>query len=233
MKVLIAFLAALFLAACGGGGCDNCGANNVTVPLAAAELAIIQTGETDTMAVSGTVDGQVASGSATLTDTVPKLTTLNGVTVLETVETVTETRTEANGATVTVTESIDIFTNPDTGAIIEEDRSDGTVVTFPPYTLPTETAPGGGGILAEGTIYSDKNKTTVIGTEELSYSVEADTETDDKVTFEKKDKVNNGHAIRDEKKQYKIDNKGNGSFVSRVINGEDGGHNENLDENEQ
>jgi hypothetical protein len=242
MKVLIAFLTALFLTACGGGGsCVNCSTSgisgtstsNVAVPLASAEVAIVAAGETDTMTVSGTVDGQAASGSTILTETPSQSTTLNNTPVAKSTETVTDTVTKADGTTATVTESSDIFTNPGTGAIVEEHRSDGTAVTFPPYTPPKEVAPGDSGTLANGTIYSDNNKTAVIGTEELSYSVEADTATDDKVTFEKKDKDNNGNMTRDEKKKYKIDDQGNSKLASRTIDGKEGGHSENLIENEQ
>ncbi|MEX3635939.1 hypothetical protein [Paraburkholderia sp. BR14320] len=185
-------------------------------------LARIDGGASAAFSVSGTIDGSPASGSASIVDAPPVITTLGGARVAESVETVTTT---TNG--VATTDTVEVFTNPTTGAEVTETRADGSTVSYPPYTDPPEVVPGDGGVLADGTIMTGNTPT---GTQELSYEVGDDTSDAVVVTIEKKDRDNHGQQVRDEKRMYKVDKNGQSSLVSRSVDGEDDGHADELNE---
>ena len=71
-------------------------------------------------------------------------------------------------------------------------------------------------------------------TEEIDYSVQADTPSDALVIIEKKEKDKNGSVIDDKKREDKVDKNGNDTFVYKNDHGQKNGHQDNLnDQNEQ
>jgi len=230
--VLLAVLSATLLGACGGGEDNTSTATPqaVSVPLQTAVINQIDNGMSANFSVSGTVDNIATTGSGTLTDAPPVTTVLNGTTVLETTDTVTDTLVENGVASPPQTETTQILTNPQTGAEVSETRGDGSVVDFPSYTIPTSVMPGDSGTLTTGTKYSDQSRTDKIGTVDISYNVESESQETVKVHIDKKDKDNNNVQQRDEERTYSIDKDGNSKFDSRQVKGSDQGHQDNLDE---
>ncbi|MBV8271203.1 MAG: hypothetical protein JO067_02920 [Cupriavidus sp.] len=232
--VLLAMLSATLLGACGGGEDNTSTATpqTVSVPLETAVINQVDNGISANFTVAGTVDNTATTGSGTLTDAPPVATALNGTTVLETTDTVTDTLTENGVASPPQTETTQILTNPQTGAEVSETRSDGSVVDFPPYTIPTSVMPGDSATLTTGTKYSDQSRTDKVGTVDISYSAESESPETVKVHFDKKDKDNNNVQQRDEERTFSIDRDGNSKFESRQVKGSDQGHQDNLDEEE-
>jgi hypothetical protein len=225
-------LSAMLLGACGGGD-NNSGTVsplNVSVPLQTAVLNEVSSGLSANFSVSGTVDNATTTGSGTLTDSPAVPMVLNGASVLEVTDTVSDTLVENGVSAPPQTETTQIFTNPQTGAEVSETRNDGSVVDFPAYTYPPSVQPGDSGTLTTGTKYSDETRTDKTGTVDISYSADAESSDTVKVHIDKKDRDNNNNVERDEERTYSVDENGDSKFDSRQVKGSDQGHQVNLDE---
>jgi len=249
LNLPFAVVSVALLGACGGGGGGSSGeaSQNVEIPLRQALINQANNGISDRVAVTGTIDGNSATGSGTLVDQPAVATTITenggtisignsgGTPVLESIHTVSETVTESGmSQPVTVSDTTVVFTNPSTGAEVAEIHQDtNTVVEFPAYTIPETVKPGDSGVLGVGTEYNEGGGPTG-NTEEIDYSVQADTPSDALVIIEKKEKDKNGNVIDDKKREDKVDKNGNDTFVYKNDNGQKNGHADDLTgQNEQ
>ncbi|MCP3709162.1 hypothetical protein M3I54_19555, partial [Paraburkholderia sp. CNPSo 3274] len=174
---LIALISAMLLGACGGGNnnVSTTSTQAVSVPLQAAVAIEVDNGDTANFSVSGTIDNVAATGSGTLTDSPPVAATFDGAAVFKTTETITDTVVE-NGTTTTVTETKQIFTDPQTSAEVGQINDDGSVdVITQVDPIPAAAPLGSSGVLGTGTEYSDTSQQTVVGTVEETYSVGSST----------------------------------------------------------
>jgi len=236
-RTLITVATFLLVGACGGGG-DNTGSSgtttvspqDVSVPLQTAVANETNSGMSANFAVSGTVDNVPVSGSGTLTDAPAVATTLNSVPVLETTETVTDTIVQ-NGTSAQASETTKIFRDPNTFAEVSEDRG-GTVVDFPPYTVPASVKPGDGGVLVIGKLFSDSNRTTQIGTVQISFSVVANTSDSALVTFSETDFDNNNVQTAEYDRTFEVDSKGKPKHVKDKVKGKQNGHQVDVEDDD-
>jgi hypothetical protein len=241
---LVAVASVMLLSSCGGGNnnASTTSAQPVSVPLQAAVANEVDNGDAASFSVSGTIDSVPVSGSGALTDSAPVVATFNGATVFQTTETITYTVVE-NGTPTTVTETKEIFTNPDTAAEVGQINDDGSfdvITQIDP--IPASAPVGSSGVLGTGTEFSDASKQTVVGTVEDTYSVGSGTGSSggsgtgncDVVHFVKKVSDKNNAQIRKSEKNICIDDKGNSKFESgEEQEHNDGRNNDDFNENEQ
>ncbi|WP_254776132.1 hypothetical protein [Ralstonia sp. 25mfcol4.1] len=203
---------------------------DVSVPLQTAVANVVMGGMSVNFSISGTADNVAVTGNGTLTDTPGVTTTLNGTTVVETTETMTDTIV-LNGTSEQATETMEIFRNPDTFAEVSEDRG-GTVVDFPPYTYPASVKPGDGGTLATGKMFSDNTRTNQTGTVELSYSVDPDTSSSVLVTLKEKDFDSNSVQAAEDDRTFEVDTKGKPKHVKDKVKGKHNGHQVDIEDDD-
>ncbi|WP_011296120.1 hypothetical protein [Cupriavidus necator] len=235
-RTLTTVASLMLVGACGGN--DNTGGSatttispqDVSVPLQTAVANEANSGMSINFAISGTVDNVPVSGSGTLTDTPAVATTLKGVPVLETTETVTDTIVQ-NGTSAQASETMKIFRDPNTFAEVSEDRG-GPVVDFPPYTIPASVKPGDGGVLVIGKLSSDDSRTTQIGTVQIAFSVAANTSDSVLVTFSETDLDNNNVQTAEDDRTFEVDSKGKPKHVKDKVKGKHNGHQEDVEEDD-
>jgi len=257
---MVALASSILLGGCGGGNnnASTTSAQPVSVPLQAAIADEVDNGDTASFSVSGTIDNIAVTGSGTLADSAPVLATFDGATVLETKETITDTVVE-NGTPITVTETKEVFTNPNTAAEVGQINDDGSVdVITQVDPIPASAPVGSSGVLGTGTEFSDMTQQTVVGTVEDTYVVESNpgnsggsgsgtsggtgsgasgstgsTNCDVVDLVDKVTGKNNGQVRKSEKKIC-VDDKGNSRFESGdEQEHNDGRNNDDFNENAQ
>jgi hypothetical protein len=259
-RALVAVASAMLLGGCEGGNnnANTTSAQPVSVPLQAAIANEVENGDTASFSVSGTIDNVPVTGSGTLTDSAPVVATFNGATVLETKETITDTVVE-NGTPSTVTETKEIFTNPNTAAEVGQINDDGSVdVITQVDPIPASAPVGSSGVLGTGIEFSDTTQQTVVGTVEDTYVVESGSGSSggsstgtsggsgsgasggsgsancDVVDFVNKVTDKNNAQIRKSEKKICVDDKGNSKFESGdEQEHNDGRNNDDFNENAQ
>ncbi|TDN61423.1 hypothetical protein [Paraburkholderia sp. BL10I2N1] len=258
-RALVAVASAMLLGGCGGGNnnATTTSAQPVSVPLQAAFANQVDNGDTASFSVSGTIDSVPVTGSGTLTDSAPVVATFNDAAVLETKETITDIVLE-NGTPITVTETKEIFTNPETSAEVGQINDDGSVDVITQIDpIPISAPVGSSGVLGEGIEYSNSSEQTMVGTVEETYTVESgaassggssmgssggsntgsslgfSTANCDVVDVVKEVKDKNKNRIRKSDKKTCVDDKGNSKFVSGEEHDRNNGHDDDFDENEQ
>jgi hypothetical protein len=172
---LVALATTILLGGCGGGSnnANTTSAQPVSVPLRAAITNEVNNGETASFSVSGMIDNVAVAGSGTLTDSAPVVANFNGAAVFESNETITDALV-VNGTPVTVTETKQIFTNPETSAEVGQINDDGSVDVITQINpIPTSAPVGSSGVLGEGIEYSNSSEQTIVGTVEETYTVES------------------------------------------------------------
>lgn len=256
---LVALATAMLFGGCGGGSnnASTTSAQPVSVPLRAAITNEVDNGDTASFSVSGTIDNVAVAGSGTLTDSAPVVVKFNGAAVFESNETITDALVE-NGTPVTVTETKQIFTNPETSAEVGQINDDGSVDVITQINpIPTSAPVGSSGVLGEGIEYSNSSEQTIVGTVEETYTVESGsgssggsstgssggsntgnsvgpgTANCDVVAVVKEVKDNNKNQIRKSEKKICVDEKGNSKFVSGEEQERNDGRGDDFDENEQ
>jgi len=225
----------MLLGACGGGGDGSetssttvVSPQDVSIPLQTAVANETKSGMSTNFAVSGTVDGAPATGSGTLTDAPAVTTTLNGSTVLETTETVTDTVVQNGAPPIQASGTTEIFRDPTTFAEVGEIRG-GPVVDFPTYTIPPSAKPGDGGVLVIGKEFSDESRLTQTGTVQISYGVAADTSDAALVTITETDFDNNNNQTAEDDRTFEVDTKGNPKHIKDKVKGKQNGHQEDVE----
>ncbi len=219
----------------------------------------VDNGDAASFFVSGTIDNVPVTGTGTLTDSTPVVATFNGAIVLETKETVIDTVVE-NGTSTTVTETKEVFTNPNTAAEVGQINDDGSVdVITQVDPIPASAPVGSSGVLGTGTEFSDMTQQTVVGNVEDTYVVEShpgnsggsgsgtsggsgsgasgsagSTNCDVVDLVDKVTGKNNNAQVRKSEKKICVDDKGNSRFESGDEQEHNKGHNnDDFNENAQ
>ena len=167
--VLAASLSIL-LAACGGGGGDStpAGPTVTSFPLAAGYQARVTSGATDTATISGD-----CSGNATLSASGTSAATFETVNGFSATSTITQNLVGCTPASSAVT-SVTYFNATFTPIGSSTPGTEYAKFTTAPQALPSSVSVGSTAVFGTLTLYSDSTKTTITGTRELSYVVQAD-----------------------------------------------------------
>jgi hypothetical protein len=166
-------LVSLFLVACGSGGGDSGGTvPPATFPLWQAWVSTVSKAETRSFSVSGTYSGASVSGSGTVTFNPLKASTFEGKNALGQTIVVSGTLT-VSGQTIpyggTSTDYVDSNYLP-----LGVANSGYMVVSGTP-TIPQTAQVNDTGTLATFTAYDSSAKTTVLGTETMTFALLPDT----------------------------------------------------------
>lgn len=210
-KAALAAVFSVAVAACGGGGGDT--AEPSTAPatsfaLQAGYRARIAGGVTDNYAISGSCSGTavISVGSATGS-------TFEGTPGYTTTQTATVNLSNCTVGTnpVIATSYFDLNYTPIGGSLPGVEYS--KYLTVPP-PLPPSVQVGDSGNVGTSTVYTNSSKTTVTGTRQLSYTVEADTATTAFITLTTRSFDASNQLVSVEQAKYQIAVNGALSIVS-------------------
>ncbi|MES1980929.1 MAG: hypothetical protein V4443_00500 [Pseudomonadota bacterium] len=169
----LAILTAAVLAACSSGYNDSSSGlvvSNLSFSFENAYKTMVANGSSYNFAISGSCNGSGSINTAPATTTSPP-TVFEGVTAAAAVQTVTMNFSNCTNSAVTGTNYYDVNYNPLGYNITNGEYG----VYLAPPNIPSSVVVGSTGIIGTITVYPDSVSTTSIGTDVLSYVVEADT----------------------------------------------------------
>ena len=185
LRLSLAITAFALFTGCGGGG--GSGGNPGPVistsafNLLAASKSQAATANAQAFTVSGTINGFAIVGSGTATFGAPTSGTFEGAPALQRVQTTTGSLT-VNGQTLPIASSSLSWTDNNYIPLGSSSTSEYQVITGTP-TIPSAAHVADTGPLYTANRYANSTKATLLGTEVVTYVVEADTATTALVTI--------------------------------------------------
>lgn len=177
IKLILATASVAMLAACGGGGGGGTPApvaSTQTFDLRAAYVALYTTPSSNQFTISGTIEGTSVTGSGTATAGSVSSGTFEGLASLQRSQTISGTLS-GNGQTIPLTVTSTDWT--DSNYVPRGSTGDEYEVVSGTPTIPTTARVSDTGMLFTAITYPDSRKLYRTGTVDVSYVVEADTET--------------------------------------------------------
>lgn len=220
------FLFAILLTACGGGGGGGGAASPVASPSSFSAVTVfanqINNGYTKNFAITGTqvVGGDTynVTGTGSVTVSPAVNTVFEGQSALQNTSTVNGTIT-VNGISAPVSDTSQSYSSSSYVPLGESNGEYWVVQGI--ATIPSTVIVGDAGAIGTYTRYTDSSKTVVLGTAQVSYSVEADTATTAiiNVTLQEYDGTNVLEVTA--QTRWRIDTLGNVTWVSETSTGAD------------
>jgi hypothetical protein len=216
-------LAAL-LAGCGGsggGGGSGPVASTLTFPLATANANLINNGYTLHLSVTGTqvVNGTSygVTGSVTLTQSTPTVSTFEGQAALLNTQSMTGTLTVLS-VSVPFASSAQIYSTTNYAPLGEISSGSYYVMQGTP-TIPLTGKVGDAAVIGIYNVYTDSTKIVLLGTANIHYVIEADTANTAIINLIEDDYDISNAVIASTQNRWKMNSSGNVTFVSNRLTG--------------
>lgn len=232
LRCLICLAAFGLLAACGGGGgspgsTTSISAQAVPFPINLSIRNLVTNGYSSTVSAGGNINGAFVSGTGSSNWARGVSSMFEGKPSFDAVATdnVTVTAAGVTQFLPSTTHQHFSITYEPLGKVNAESAEYTVVTSFSGW--PTAAKVGESGALGETTVFSDSSKRTVVGKEQLSYTIEADTVNPNSAIFVlasvRTDNINNG--VLKTFARYRVTTSGGASPVStRSITNELGLH---------
>ncbi len=218
------------LSACGGGGGGSSSSSSTpasaTFPIAQAYASQISNGFSNSVKITGSVNGTSYTGSGTFTVSPATAGTFEKQSGLANTITLTATVT-VSGVTQAINTSDTSYSDSNYNPLGDIDAGGAYTVVTNFSALPTTAHVNDTGSISNSTTYTDNTKTTIDSTTVETYVIEPDTTTS--AIYDVIDKSYNGSVLTETThERYRVTTSGAVSFVSLDFQNADGSETEHV-----